>query len=157
MANWKQLDFNWNYVQLCSHLKIFCIFFTMMGLPIQENCIFPFIWVFFFFNSSAVFNFVHMWQTEAWSAISILFNRGAWFWFPRLTFLCQVSEERDSLVALLVKNLPAPQETQVQFLGREDPLEQEMPIHSSILVWRISWTEEPGGPQSMGSHRVSRT
>lgn len=49
MANWKQLDFNWNYVQLCSHLKIFCIFFTMMGLPIQENCIFPFIWVFFFF------------------------------------------------------------------------------------------------------------
>ena len=45
----------------------------------------------------------------------------------------------------MVKNLPALQETQVQFLGREDPLEKEMAIHSSILAWRISWTKEPGG------------
>ena len=50
-----------------------------------------------------------------------------------------------SLVAQSVKNLPAVQETWVQSLGREDPLEKEMATHSSILVWKISWTEEPDG------------
>ena len=50
----------------------------------------------------------------------------------------------------MVKNLPAMQETQVQSLGREDPLEEEMATHSSILAWRIPWTEEPGGLQSIG-------
>ena len=59
-----------------------------------------------------------------------------------------------SLVAQLVKNLPAVQETQVQSLGWEDPLEKEMATHSSILSWKISWTEEPGVLQSMGSQRV---
>ena len=59
-----------------------------------------------------------------------------------------------SLVAQLVKNLPAVQETQVRSLGWEDPLEKEMATHSSILAWKISWTEEPGGLQSMGSQRV---
>ena len=54
-----------------------------------------------------------------------------------------------SLVAQMVKNLPAMQETKVQFLGWEDPLEWEMATHFSILAWRIPWTEEPGGPQSM--------
>ena len=54
----------------------------------------------------------------------------------------------------LVKNLPAVQETWVQSLSWEDPLEKEMATHSSILAWKISWTEEPGGPQSMGSQRV---
>ena len=49
----------------------------------------------------------------------------------------------------MVKNLPAMQETKVQFLGWEDPLEWEMATHFSILAWRIPWTEEPGGPQSM--------
>ena len=57
---------------------------------------------------------------------------------------------RASLIAQSVKNLPAMQETQVQFLGREDPLEKEMATHSSILTWRIPWTEEPGRLQSMG-------
>ena len=52
---------------------------------------------------------------------------------------------RASLIAQLVKNLPAMQETQVRFLGQEDPLEKEMATHSSILAWRIPWTEEPGG------------
>ena len=51
---------------------------------------------------------------------------------------------RASLIAQLVKKLPAMQETQVQFLGQEDPLEKEMASHSSILAWRIPWTEEPG-------------
>ena len=55
----------------------------------------------------------------------------------------------------MVKNLPATQETQVQFLSREDPLEKGMVIRSSILAWRILWAEDPGGLQSMGSQ--SRT
>ena len=59
-----------------------------------------------------------------------------------------------SLVAQTVKNLPAIQETWVQSLGQKDPLEKEMATHSSILSWRIPWTEEPGELQSMGSRRV---
>ena len=55
-----------------------------------------------------------------------------------------------SLVVQLVKNLPARQETSVQFLSWEDPLEKAMATHSSIPAWRIPWTEEPGGRQSMG-------
>ena len=54
----------------------------------------------------------------------------------------------------MVKNLPAMQETRVLSLGREDPLEKEMATHSSILAWRLSWMEEPGGLQSMGLQRV---
>ena len=49
------------------------------------------------------------------------------------------------------------QETQVQFLCQEDPLEKEMAIHSSILAWKIQWTEEPGGLQSMGSQEADMT
>ena len=52
----------------------------------------------------------------------------------------------------MVRNLPAIQETWVQFLGREDPLEKGMATHSSVLAWRIPWTEEPEGPQSMRSY-----
>ena len=59
-----------------------------------------------------------------------------------------------SLVAQKVKILPAMQETQVQSLGWEDPLEKEMAMHSSILTQRIPWTEEPSGLQSMESQRV---
>ena len=54
----------------------------------------------------------------------------------------------------MVKNLPAMGETQVQSLGQEDSLEKGMVTHSSILTWRIPWTEEPGGLQSTGSQRV---
>ena len=56
-------------------------------------------------------------------------------------------------MAEMVKNLPAMQETWVQFQGQEDPLEKGMATHSSILAWRIPWTEEPGGLQSTGSQR----
>ena len=59
-----------------------------------------------------------------------------------------------SLVAQVVKNLPAMQETWVSSLGQEDPLEKEMATHSSILAWEIPWTEEPGGLQSTGSQKV---
>ena len=61
---------------------------------------------------------------------------------------------RASLVAQTVKNLPAMQETQVQTLDQEDPLEKGMVTHSSILAWKIPSTEEPSGLQSMGSQRV---
>ena len=54
----------------------------------------------------------------------------------------------------MVKNLTAVQETKVQYLGGEDPLVKEMAVPSSILAWRIPWTEEPDGLQSMGSQRV---
>ena len=54
----------------------------------------------------------------------------------------------------MVKNQPAMQDTQVLFLGQEDPLEKGMATHSSILAWRIPWTEEHGRLQSMGSQRV---
>ena len=57
----------------------------------------------------------------------------------------------------MVKNLPAVWETWVWFLGRGDPLEEGMAAYSSILAWRIPWTEEPGGLQSMGSKRVGNT
>ena len=59
-----------------------------------------------------------------------------------------------SLVAQMVKRLPAMQETRVQSLGWDDLLEKEMATHSSILAWRIPWTEEHGRLQSMGSQRV---
>ena len=57
-------------------------------------------------------------------------------------------------MAQVIKNLSAIQETQVQSLGWEDPLEKGMATHSRVLVWRIPWTEEPGGLQSMGSQTV---
>ena len=59
-------------------------------------------------------------------------------------------------MAQMVKNLPAMQKTQVRSLGWEDPLEEGTATHSSVLAWRIPWTEEPGGLQSMGSQRVRR-
>ena len=64
------------------------------------------------------------------------------------------SEKRASLVAQMVKRLPAMRETPVQSLGQTDPLEKEMATHSSTLAWEISWIEEPGGLQSMESQRV---
>ena len=62
-----------------------------------------------------------------------------------------------SLVAQLVKNPPAMQETPVQFLGGEDPLEKEMATYSSILTWRIPWTEEPGRLQFLGLPKLDMT
>ena len=58
------------------------------------------------------------------------------------------------MVAQMVENLPATQETWVQSMGQEDALEKEMATYSSILAWKIPWTEEPGGLQSMGLQRV---
>ena len=60
-------------------------------------------------------------------------------------------------IAQSVKNLPAMQEIWVRFLGQEDPLEKEMASHSSMLAWRIPWTEDPRGIQSMGSQESDTT
>ena len=62
-----------------------------------------------------------------------------------------------SLVIQTVKNLPAVQETWVRSLVLEDPLEEGMEAHSSVLAWRIPWTEEPGGLQSMGDKKSDTT
>ena len=66
----------------------------------------------------------------------------------------KIEEQWHSLVAQMVKNLPAVWKTWVQSLGQEDPLEKGMATHSSILAWKTQWTEEPGGLQSTGSQRV---
>ena len=71
-----------------------------------------------------------------------------------IVYLTSPYLNRASLVAQMIQYLPAMQETQVQSLGQEDPLEKGMATQSSILVWRIPWTEEPGRLQSMGSQKV---
>ena len=73
-----------------------------------------------------------------------------------MEFRAHSESEWASLVAQEVKNLPAVPETRVRSLGQEDPLEKGMATHSSILAWRIPWTEEPGGLQSMGLQRTGQ-
>ena len=75
--------------------------------------------------------------------------------YSRLKQRCNISIHimRDSLIAHLVKNLPAVQETRVRLLGRDDPLEKETATLSRILAWEIPWTEEPGGLQSIESQK----
>ena len=69
-------------------------------------------------------------------------------------FYCSIVDRWPSLVVLMVKNPPVMQEARVPSLGLEDLLEEGKTTHSSVLAWRISWTEEPGGLQSMGSQRA---
>ena len=88
-----------------------------------------------------------------------------WFFLFKLCLLYKetiqhlflISYYRASLVAQMVKNLPATRETWVRSLGWEDPLEERMATHSSLLAWRIPWTQESGGLQSMGSPRVGHS
>ena len=68
-----------------------------------------------------------------------------------LLLLSSTVSHRASMVAQMVKNLPAVQETQILSLGQENPLEKEKATHSSILAWEIPWTEKPDRLQSMGS------
>ena len=93
---------------------------------------------------------VHSQQCWAWDRVHWRGEKKAFL----ETFDCTYSIKGASLVAQMVKNLPAMQETWVPSLGREDPLEKGMETHSSILAWRIPWTEEPDGLQSMGWQRV---
>ena len=83
-----------------------------------------------------------------WKATSMLFSLSPVFW----VWLCP--QPGASQMAQMVKNAPAMQETWVQSPGGEDPLKKGMATHSSILTWRIPWTEEPGRLQSMGSQTV---
>ena len=78
-------------------------------------------------------------------------SRATW---GSLTVSYKAKRRLASLVVQMVKNLPAVKATWVRSLDWEDPLEEGMATRSSILAWRIPWTEEPGGPQSMGSQRV---
>ena len=77
-----------------------------------------------------------------------------WFLYPFKKYLLILGTLRASLVAQTVKNLPAMPDTRVRSLGQEDPLEEEMATHSSILAWRIPLTEETGRPWSIGPQRV---
>ena len=76
---------------------------------------------------------------------------GCRYFFQDSDFISFGSKPGNALVAQTVKRLPAMQETWVQSLGQEDPLEEEIATHSSVFAWRIPWTEEPGRLQSMGS------
>ena len=69
-------------------------------------------------------------------------------------FQVRILEQVEFPVAQAVKNPPAMKEIRVRSLGQEDPLEKGLATHSSILAWRMPWTEKPGGLQSIGSHRV---
>ena len=91
-------------------------------------------------------------QKWAWN-MALGLNKSLRLWGEKIIwwFKHQYRLSGTSLVAQLVKNLPAVQETQVLSLGREDPLEEGMATLSSILVWRNPWTEDPGWLQSMGS------
>ena len=86
--------------------------------------------------------------------VSLLFFPGKDSAYEKSCSLCLTPSQLIALVAQLVKSLPEMWETWVQSLGQEDPLEKEKATRSSILAWRIPWTEEPGGLQSMGSQRV---
>ena len=89
--------------------------------------------------------------------VNFLLKIKGFFFF--LSDFCYSSLQNNgsSWIAQSVKNLPAMQETQVQFLGQEDPLEKEMATRPNILAWRIPWTEEPGRLQSMGSYGSDMT
>ena len=82
---------------------------------------------------------------------SCTLKRHQWVWLTILFINVSPQTRKTSLVAQMVKSLPAIQETWVQFLNQQDPLEKGMATHSSILAWKIPWMEEPGWLLSMGS------
>ena len=82
------------------------------------------------------------------------YSRHLYFCLNVCMFISSINISLVFPVAQLLKNLPSMRETWVRSLGWEDPLEKGMATHSSILAWRIPWTEDPGGLQSTGSHRL---
>ena len=108
------------------------------------------------YSSSASLKFVDPFcTTSLHPAFSAKLNSKPRLAFPS-THPSSVEESRTCTFQPSYKNLPALSKTQVQSLGQEYLLEKEMATHSSILAWRIPWTEQPGGPQSMRSHWVGQ-
>ena len=107
---------------------------------------------------SCVQLFVTLWTVACYAPLSMEFSRQEyWIVLAGEVFTTEPPEKpsTSSLVQIFsCYQSPAMQEAQVQFLGQEDSLEKGMATHSSILAWRIPWTEEPGGLQSMGSQRI---
>ena len=87
-----------------------------------------------------------------WKFLVHILLKPSWKGFEH--YLASMQNEHNCVIAQTVKNLPIMWETWVWSLGQEDPLENGMATHSSVLAWRIPWTEEPGGLQSMGLQRV---
>ena len=101
------------------------------------------------FNSACAHKIPENWMISSWEPVQPRFSTPQSPFIPETQlYFCT------SLVAQMVKNWPAMQETWVRSQGWDNPLEKEMATHSSILAWRIPWTEDPGGLQSMGSQRV---
>ena len=104
-------------------------------------------------SSLIIWKVLSTWSMEKtqlrWPIASIHFKTDIFVYKPLIA-----NSFRASLVAQRLKRLPAMRETWVRSLGREDPLEKEMATHSSILAWKIPWTEKPGRLQSMGLQRV---
>ena len=92
------------------------------------------------------------WPAAGLGALSVAVP--AWDLLKKVTFIIFYLHQEIPYVAQTVKSLPTMRETQVQSLGREDPLEKEVATHSRILAWKIPWTEDPGRLQSLGSQRV---
>ena len=128
------------------------------GLPFSSPSPIPYYWKVVFFGGGelvAIIKDAYMNDLAHTSLQRIYFSsmksKEQNFWVKRLKK--KMFGAWASLVAKIVKSLPAVQETRVWSLGQEDPLEKEVATHSSILDWKIWWTEEPGRLQSMGSQR----
>ena len=102
-----------------------------------------------------IFSFKPALSLSSFTLIKRLFS-SSWLSALRVVSSAYLSLLMASLVPQRIKRLPAMQEARVRSLGWEDPPEKEMATHSSIIAWRIPWTEEPGGPQSMGSQSWTR-
>ena len=127
--------------RICKHCKTLII--VEFGWQVHEKSL----------NSSTLIDNSWIWMTGTWEVIEFVSLRwNTYEYFKVHSLICFVPHKaRTSPVAQIVKNLPAMQETWIQSLGREDPLEKEMGAHFSILSRRISSTGEPGRLQSMGS------
>ena len=115
-----------------------------------------------FFAFNTLLHFILTWFSMEvhWNCFLFLFSGFLWnflyvFGFVQCEYYIHIYLcKGTSLVAQMIKRLPTMWETRVQSLGREDHLEKDMAPHSSILAWKIPWTEEPSRVQSMGSQRV---
>ena len=157
-------------------MSISCIYtlFLIVFLPLCISILYPRLeflrWLDFFSTLNSVAMawppwanpwFLHKIWNPTWPFPPL--GMGHWFSQELETGLCLQEKESNSpcsrkrLVALMLKNLPVVRETRVQNLALEDALEKGVATHSSILAWRISWTEEPGGLHSLGSQRVEHS